>query len=372
MRIRHQLRKNQAMKRGGGVLFSLLLVIAAITAPFHAGRAQAATHYAAGIDVSVYQGVIDWQAVKDDGVQFAMIRVGSHKKGIDTQFAANMQGANAVGLRAGVYYYSVAATVDEARQDANIVLNAIAPYTVSFPVAIDYEDSTLKSIAPADQAAIVTAFCDVIAAAGYYPMVYSSRNWFLSRMGDIKYDRWIAQYSAALDYPGAYTMWQSSSHGQVKGIGYRVDVNHLYKDLFSFIIADGFTTRDGKTYLYRNYRKQLGWVEYNGERYVCEPSDNGAVQTGWFTDSLGRHYLDPAQGGKLLTGLQVIEGDAYLLDGNGLPYSGWSGTWPELYYFGADGKMVKDQTVTIDNTACTFGKDGRLTAPKEYAPAPKQ
>ena len=110
MRIRHQLRKNQAMKRGGGVLFSLLLVIAAITAPFHAGRAQAATHYAAGIDVSVYQGVIDWQAVKDDGVQFAMIRVGSHKKGIDTQFAANMQGANAVGLRAGVYYYSCAAS----------------------------------------------------------------------------------------------------------------------------------------------------------------------------------------------------------------------------------------------------------------------
>ncbi|MBR4529843.1 MAG: hypothetical protein IKO80_06170 [Lachnospiraceae bacterium] len=365
-------RKKLIGKRINSVLIAVMMVVFTMATPFYVNRVEAATHYAAGIDVSYYQGTIDWQAVKDDGVQFVMVRVGSHKKGIDPQFAANMQGANAVGLRTGVYYYSVARTVQEAQQDANLVLQAIAPYTVSFPVAIDYEDSSVKDLSPADQAAVVTAFCDVVACGGYYPMVYASRNWFLTRMGNIAYDKWISQYNTALDYPEPYTMWQSSSHGQVKGIGYRVDVNHLYKDLYSFIIQDGFTERGGKTYLYRNYRKQLGWVEYNGARYVCEPTDNGAVQTGWFTDSLGRHYLDPAQGGKLLTGLQVIEGEAYLLDGNGLPYSGWSGKWPELYYFAEDGKMVRDKTVHIGQTDCTFDKEGHLTAPEGFDPAAAQ
>ncbi len=354
-------------KRLACALLSALILAGTVTLPPAAEQALAATHYAQGIDVSFYQGPINWQAVKDDGVQFAMVRVGSTKKGIDEQFVANITGANAVGLRTGVYLYSYATTVEAARNEANMVLNAIAPYTVSFPVAIDYEDPTLKSVTPADQAAIVTAFCDIIAAGGYYPMVYTSRNWFVARMGNIVYDKWIAQYSTALDYPGEYTMWQSSSQGHVNGIGYRVDIDHLYRDLYSFIIPEGFTTRGGATYLYKNYRKQYGWVEYNGARYVCEPSVGGAVQTGWFTDSLGRHYLDPAQGGKLLTGLQVIEGDAYLLDGNGIPYCGWSGTWPELYYFGADGKMVKGN-VTIGDVACTFGEDGRLTSPEGYNP----
>ncbi len=347
---------------------ALLLFALFFLQPAGALETNAATHYAAGIDVSVYQGAINWQQVKDDGVQFAMVRVGTTKKGIDAQFAANMQGANAAGLRVGVYLYSYATTVEAAQAEANMVLSAIAPYTVSFPVAIDYEDSTLKGIAPQDQARIVTAFCDMIAAGGYYPMVYSSRNWFQSRMGEIKYDKWIAQYAANLEYNGNYTMWQSSSHGQVKGIPNRVDVDHLYKDLFSFIIPEGFTTRGDKTYLYKNYRKQLGWVEYNGERYVCEPSDNGAVQTGWFTDSLGVHYLDPAQGGKLLTGLQTIGKDVYLLDGNGIPYVGWSGTWPELYYFGSDGKMVRGNKVTIAGVECKFAKDGRLTEPEGFDP----
>ena len=355
------------IKRLLGAGLAIILAAAAMNLPGSTLDVSAATHYAAGIDVSKYQGPINWQQVKDDGVQFVMVRVGSTKKGIDDQFVANITGANAVGLRTGVYIYSYATTVEAAQAEANMVLNAIAPYTVSFPVAIDVEDACIKPLSPQDQATVATAFCDVIASAGYYPMVYSSRNWFNSRMGNIKYDKWVAMYAENLEYSGDYTMWQSSSHGQVKGIGYRVDVDHLYKDLYSYIIPEGFTTRGDKTYLYKNYRKQLGWIEYNGERYVCEPSDNGAVQTGWFTDSLGKHYLDPAQGGKLLTGLQVIDGDAYLLDGNGIPYSGWSGTWPELYYFGADGKMVKGK-LTVDGVECTFGKDGRLTAPEGFDP----
>ncbi|MCR5676316.1 MAG: hypothetical protein K6G16_11465 [Lachnospiraceae bacterium] len=364
--------KNRCRKQLAGLLGALCMLVLAVGSPAAGSQAQAATHYAAGIDVSKYQGAINWQAVKDDGVQFALVRVGSTEKGIDEQFVANMKGANAVGMRTGVYFYSYAKSVEAAQAEATMVLNAIAPYTVSFPVAIDYEDSSLKGISPQDQATIVTAFCDVIAAAGYYPMVYSYRNWFQSRLGNIKYDKWIAQYSDKLEYNGEYTMWQSSSHGQIKGIGYRVDVNHLYKDLFNFIIPEGFTTRGDKTYLYINYRKQYGWVEYNGERYVCEPSDNGAVQTGWFQDSLGWHYLDPAQGGKLLTGLQVIGKDAYLLDSNGIPYVGWSGQWPELYCFGEDGKMIKNTKIAVGGVEVTFGKDGRVTAPENFDPSQPQ
>ena len=131
-------------KRIGGILLAMAMMVTAVAAPFLSAHTMAASPLAMGIDVSMYQGTIDWQAVKDSGVKFVFIRVGNVEKGIDPYFAANMAGANAVGLRTGVYIYSYAKTVEEVTAEAAMVLNAIAPYTVSFPVVIDYEDNTCK------------------------------------------------------------------------------------------------------------------------------------------------------------------------------------------------------------------------------------
>ena len=187
---------------------------------------------ATGIDVSKYQGAINWQQVRDAGVRFAMIRVGTTKKGLDEQFVNNIIGANSVGIRAGVYIYSYAMTPEQAVAEANQVLAWIAPYTVSFPVAIDIEDSCQKALNPAQLQAVADSFAAVMHANGYETMVYASKNWFLGRMPVVSSAKWVAQYSSACDYPADYAMWQSSSHGSYSGIPSRVDVDHLYVDYF--------------------------------------------------------------------------------------------------------------------------------------------
>ena len=355
-------------KRFGSILLAVAMLLAVVTAPFYTERVQAANPLAMGIDVSMYQGAINWQAVRDSGVKFAFVRVGNVEKGIDPYFAANMAGANAAGLRTGVYIYSYAKTVEEVTAEAAMVLNAIAPYTVSFPVVIDYEDNTCKGVSAGDQAAIVMTFCTLIAQAGYYPMVYSYRNWFLTRMGNVGVEKWVAQYGDVCDYPGGYTIWQASSHGSVKGINGRVDIDYLYKDLFSVIVPEGFVQIGDSVVYYRNYRKQFGWVDVAGSKYYCGPT--GAVQTGWFADETGAHYLDPAQGGKMLTGLCTIGDGIYLLDGNGVPHLGWSGVWPDLFFFGPDGKMLINAEIPFnETTSLVFGPDGKLVSPAGFDPA---
>ena len=101
------------------------------------GAKAAGAEVATGIDVSKYQGGINWQQVKAAGVRFAMIRVGTTKKGLDEQFVNNINGANAAGIRTGIYIYSYATTPEQAAAEANQVLQWVAPYSVSFPFAID-------------------------------------------------------------------------------------------------------------------------------------------------------------------------------------------------------------------------------------------
>ncbi|MCR5404180.1 MAG: hypothetical protein K6E91_10255 [Butyrivibrio sp.] len=294
---------------------------------------------AVGVDVSKYQGGINWQQVRNSGVRFAMIRVGTTKKGQDEQFVNNINGANAAGVRAGVYIYSYATTPEAAAAEANQVLAWIAPYTVSFPIAIDIEDSSQKGLSAAQLQAIADTFCGIINANGYEPMVYASRNWFTGRMPNVASPKWVAQYASACDYPGDYAMWQSSSHGSYPGIAGRVDVNHLYVDYFSRIIPEGFNSWGGHTYYYHNYRKQYGWINLDGKRYHADA--NGFIQTGWFQDESGVYYLDPAAGGLARTGLTDIDGARYCFNENGQRCTGLMNVGGVFYYAGADGICQK-------------------------------
>ena len=254
---------------GNGIKVILLTVAAAflfMLTPVNKTEAEAAA--VSGIDVSAYQGVINWNAVAASGVKFAMVRVGNTKYGLDKYFVQNVVGANAAGIRVGAYVYSYAMNPAEAAADAQLAVSAMGNLPISFPVAIDIEDPSQANLSQAEQLAIVNTFCSVIYAAGYQPMVYSYKNWLATKLGVTAWDHWVANYSSAMGFPG--TMWQYSSSGAVPGIAGKCDVNYVMKDYFTTIPATGLSTQNGATYYFVNYRKQFGMQTIGGLQYFFD------------------------------------------------------------------------------------------------------
>lgn len=196
-----------------------------------------------GIDVSKYQGDIDWERVKADGVEYAFIRLGIRGYGtgaivLDETYEANIAGANAAGVKAGVYFFTQAVTVEEALEEADFVLEQIAPYQVDYPVVLDVEkvsESTarMNQISVEERTAIVKAFCDRIQEAGYDTMIYGNMEMF-SVLLDFKqleaYDKWYAYYDDFVYFPYDYEVWQYSEKGKVDGISTDVDLNIAFKE----------------------------------------------------------------------------------------------------------------------------------------------
>ena len=136
---------------------------------------------ARGIDVSRWQGEINWSQVAADDVSFVML--GTRSKGaVDPYFHRNIQQASAAGVKVGVYIYSLATTVEMAEAEADFVLDLIHDYPVSYPVAFDMEDSTQGNLSKEELAAIANAFCKKISDSGYYPIVYANENWLKNKL----------------------------------------------------------------------------------------------------------------------------------------------------------------------------------------------
>ena len=192
-----------------------------------------------GIDVSFYQGEIDWAAVAADGVEFAFIRLGyrGYTEGglqLDSCFEANIKGALEAGLEVGVYFFSQALTVQEAEEEARFVLQTLAPYRVTYPVVFDWEFITPGKGARTDQmdgqtlTQCARAFCNEVAGAGYEPMVYFNQD-----MGYLTYDLskleglplWLAEYDTKPDFFYQFHFWQYTHTGTVAGIQGNVDWN---------------------------------------------------------------------------------------------------------------------------------------------------
>ena len=324
---------------------AVLSATAFFTVPTSTLRVDAAVPIAQGIDVSHYQGAINWTAVANSGIKFAFVRVGTSNT-IDTQYINNLKGAAAAGLRVGVYWYTYATTPEQVAQEANLVVQLIAPYQISYPVVLDLEAQAQKALNPAQQQALVNTFCSIVHNAGYMPMVYASRNWYAQRLGDTTWQKWVAQYSDACTMPFSYGVWQYTSHGAVPGIGTRVDMDYLYTDYSSLIIPEGFLQRDGKTYYFANYRWQKGWVTpASGGKYFCDAT-TGAVATGWMNDGTYQYYLDPAQGGKACVGVTKIGNDTY--------------------YFNADARETTGLITVGDGMVMYFAQDGK--AQKGFVP----
>lgn len=331
--------------------------IMTLTPVSYAQAANAGHAIAKGIDVSKHNGAVDWNSVAASGVSFAFIKAGSTKSGIDPYFDANMRGAVNAGLRVGVYIYSYATNVEQAQNEANLMLQWLSDYTVSYPVVFDIEDSCQRGLSQEQIQAMVNTFCQTIAAAGYYPMVYSSKNWFNQRIGNVGYDKWVAQYADNLEYEGA-SFWQSSSHGNVAGVGTRVDINYQFKDYSSLIVSDGFVDRNGQTMFFAGYKMQRGWVTYNDARYYLDES--GYLQRNcWFADENGTYYL--TADGSTARGAVTLEGQNYYFDESGVRAGGWVTVADKKYYYAPDtGAMVHGWFEDENGRYFLATKDGHM------------
>lgn len=192
-----------------------------------------------GIDVSKWNGNIDWNAVKNSGVNFVIIRCGyrGSSEGAlieDQKFRSNIKGAQAAGLKVGVYFFTQAVNEVEAVEEASMVINLVKGYTLSYPVYLDVEGSNGRGdrISASQRTANIKAFCGTIANAGYKAGVYANKTWLTSMINTSQitnYKIWLAQYAQAVTYTGSrYDMWQYTSKGRVTGISGNVDMNICY------------------------------------------------------------------------------------------------------------------------------------------------
>jgi len=197
-----------------------------------------------GIDVSVFQGNINWNAVKADGVDFAFIRLGyrGYSNGVikaDSNFHQNIQGAQAAGIKVGVYFYSQAVSRSEAIEEAQFCIDELWGYDLDMPVVFDLEgaqNSNYRTVGMTTSTAVkmVSAFCDTIESAGYQSMYYSYAKFLAEHDGMISqlsdYDLWMAMYYRVPFFPYNFKIWQYTSTGIVSGIAKEVDMNMLFLD----------------------------------------------------------------------------------------------------------------------------------------------
>lgn len=203
---------------------------------------QLVTHK--GIDVSSYQGAINWQQVAADGVEYAIIRLGIRGYGsegrlvLDEYFIRNIEGATAAGVEVGVYFFTQALTPEEAREEADFVIEALSPYNLQCTVVLDVEDVNASSA----RTNVLTmeqwtdnciAFFDRIEEAGYRPMIYGNLKTFMLML-DLtrieRYPKWFAAYTPYFYYPYAFDIWQYTDSAKVAGITGNVDMNISFYD----------------------------------------------------------------------------------------------------------------------------------------------
>ncbi|MCD7736353.1 MAG: hypothetical protein LUI07_05240, partial [Lachnospiraceae bacterium] len=384
-----------------GMMLALLFVVQPQTA-------EAATKIQ-GIDVSKWQGTIDWAKVKKAGIKFVMIGTGRYKNGVatpDSKFDTNIEGAIEQGIYVGVYHYATATTVADMRNAADYVLDLVDGYKISYPIALDMEDDVYKSMTNAKRTKLAIAFMEVIEDAGYYPMIYASDNWFQDYMDLTSlagYDYWVACWSYT-PVTTPLSMWQYSSTGKVSGITTAVDLDYSYRDYSTIITprtsassrrssstgwqTDGtnhwyveddgtiptstwLTVNGRKYYVDANGYRVSGWVKINGSYYYFKTS-SGVMHTGWLTVNNKTYYMDTSTGarrtgwltvdgskyymntntGVLTTGWLTLDGNTYYLRKSskylGVMATGWLKVGSSYYYFDPDTGVMQKGWITVD------------------------
>lgn len=352
---------------------------------------------ARGLDISHWQGAIDWNTVAKNDISFVML--GTRYKGeVDPRFRENAEGAAKAGIQLGAYIYSYAMNPEEAEAEADFILNLVKDYPISYPIAFDLEDSSQAALTPSELTAIIDAFCTKIENAGYHPILYANDYWLANRLdlSQLKYDVWVARYEVkhAFENP---VMWQVTESGSVDGVTGGVDIDFQYKDFSEKIHPNLWRTIGNKTYYYQNHSMQkntwihdgtgwfymnsdgqalTGWLTQGTSIYYLDQSsgrmtqgwlqsdegwryfaasgamqtkwvndgkawyymnDFGVMQTGWITDSMSRYYLNSS--GAMVTGWQQIGDSWYYFNGSGAMKTGWVSDGTSWYYMNENGVM---------------------------------
>ena len=348
-----------------------------------------------GIDVSAWQEKVDWQAVKNDGFEFSMIRLGYNTNQLDKYYQRNMKEAEKVQIPVGVYYYSKAVNEAEAVRDAEFVIENLKGYKVSYPVAIDLEDKVQENLSKEELGKIARAFADEVASAGYTPMVYANENWYLnyidwSLLGDV--EKWIARYNAVINPNIERQIWQCCDTGRIDGVKGNVDINFGYKDYTKYITPrteplesyykKGLWQKNDKGwwYQYKNGQypmkqweyineqwywfdeegyMQTGWQLIDGNWYYM--NESGAMTTGWQFLGENWYYLGTENDGVMKKGWEYINGAYYNLGEDGAMLTGWQFLGENWYYLGTenDGVMKKGWEY-INGAYYNLGEDGAM------------
>ena len=203
-----------------------------------------------GIDVSHYQGHVDYKLVKAAGYDFVMINAGYGKylQQKDLYFETNYKNAKAAGLKVGAYWYSYAISKEEAEREAKVFQQVIKGKKFEMPVAFDIEDKCQSEISKEKMGQLITAFCTSMEKAGYFCSLYSYASWLVHNVPLAvrkRFDVWVAHFDVSKpDYKAPYGMWQYTSSASVPGVHTKCDCNIAYKDYTAIIKnkkLNGFT-----------------------------------------------------------------------------------------------------------------------------------
>lgn len=308
-----------------------------------------------GIDVSSWQGKINWDKVKAAGIEFAFVRVGHGTDPLDSYYKYNLSEAKRVGIPVGVYFYSTTTSTTQSVKDARTVINAIRGYKISYPVVVDMESSTQLGLTDTQRSNIALAFMKEVKKAGYYPMFYCNEDWYRNYLNTgllAGYDRWVARYASTYDTSIKRQVWQCTSSGRVDGVPPEntVDLDFAFVDYTKIITprtmpaasyqeAGAKWVKDSKGYRYQlsdgSYLKN-SWKVIDGKRYFFNSS--GYRATGWLQRGSSWYYM--GSDGVMRTGWVTVNGKKYYMESNGVMVTGWKKGSKNWYYFNSSGAMV--------------------------------
>ena len=263
---------------------------------------------ARGIDVSNFQGTIDWNQVKAAGIEFAILKVGPVYGKPDSTFERNATECERLGIPYGVYYYSYARSVADANKEADRTLAWLGGHHPSLPVYYDLEDNYIlqdPNFSKDKLAQIAQTFCNRMEAVGFKSGIYANLNWFNNYLNSPSlsgYDHWIAQYNWRCDYAVSYSFWQYSSRGNVPGINGSCDMNYCFNG--SLLNVD-----DGMMHVqYEAHVSNIGWMSSKRDG-----STAGTTGQSKAVEALKVRILNPVEDGS-------VQIDAHV---SGIGWQGW-------------------------------------------------
>lgn len=223
-----------------------------------------------GIDVSHWQGNIDWKKVANDGVKFAFIKASEGSNYVDAKFKTNVEGANATGIKTGAYHYAKFSSVPEAIKEANHFLSTVAGLTLTYPLVLDLEEDK-KKVGKKILTDAALAFLKVLTDAKRSVILYSGKSFIENNLDESKFKDvplWVARYNSTLGRKA--DIWQYASNGIVSGINGKVDMNWAYREFSPVIksnkkyrlVTGTFSDKEQAENAATKLRKENGWIIY--------------------------------------------------------------------------------------------------------------